>query len=351
MKKGQVGIQFNWIYILIIGGIILLAGISIVPKLKRTATESYVTDVKTYTDLILKTTQLNVQSENLVELGGARFEFTCGYYTIEESEIGHVEIRDVIFSPDTISGKMLGYSKYFQLPFKSEFFTYITSNQVKYVLKDSPEMAALNTSLPSNIDKTTVRNYREIDNENYDKIRYITFEENPRVSQLGSLKNIDDKDVSLVQITPIDPGFSSFSNGDLFESRFKNEYRIYDFGRVTYYIKQGNNFVPIGDVYYVDEASLIAAIYSEDPTRYKCGMKRAFEKLKKVAETRLDRVEKLSSLQQCPYSNAKVRLNEIIRLTTDIKHTKAHYNELYNYAIVLVKDNKVLVKLSCPPVY
>ena len=64
----------------------------------------------------------------------------------------------------------------------------------------------------------------------------------------------------------------------------------------------------------------------------------------------------LQYIRKLELNNSKLignidNLNEIIRLTTDIKHTKAHYNELYNYAIVLVKDNKVLVKLSCPPVY
>lgn len=351
MKKGQINLQFNWIYVLIIGAIILVGGLSIIPKLIKYSTNSYVTNVKMYIGSMLKTNQLNVQGEDLIELGGAQIEFTCDYYLIVESDLGPVPLRDIIFSPSLISGNLLGYSRYFVLPYKTEFFNFITSSNVKYILKDSPSMIGLNTSLPKNINKIVVQNYNEVDNENYDKIRYITFDNIPSVSQLGNLKKIKDKDISLLKITPLDPEFSAFSNGDLLEDRFKNEYRIYDFGKVSYYIKQENSFVLVEDVYYLDESSLIAAVYSEDPTRYKCGMQKSFENLRRTAQTKLERINQLSQIKHCPYSYPEGRLQKIIGLTSNIKHTKEFYNDLYNYGVQLIKDNKVLVKLSCPPVY
>ena len=352
MKRGQIQIQFNWIYIAVVGAIILIAGLSIIPKLKKSATDSFNYDVKSYLDLILKNIQLNPKAESSTELSGVAIKFSCDRYIIDEISS---PLSSIVFSPDKITGNLLGTSRYFEHPFKTELFSFVTGSNIKYVLKESGFVQLINESLPININKIVVKNFKEINNENYDKIRYIAIDEMPDVSQLGDLNGIKDEDVTFLVVSVIDswfgPELRNRFDGFFLEGIEKYSMRIFDFGTIKYYKKTGNSFKEIGEVYFLDEASLLAAIYSENPEMYNCGMLKGFEKFKISAEIKLDRIDELSRIKHCPYMNPATRLNKMIDLTSDIQHTEGFYLDIYYYGTILSKDNKVLMRLSCPLVY
>ena len=352
MKKAQIQMQFNWIYIAVVGAIILIAGLSIVPKIKKSATDSFNYDAKSYIDLILKNIQLNPKAQTTTELSGVEIKFDCESYTIDEIS---TPLSSIVFSPDKISGKMLGYSQYFEHPFKAELFGFVTSSNIKYVLKDSDFIQLINESLPNNMNKVIVQDYKESNNENYDKIRYIVLDTVPSISELGNLDGLKDEDVSVLVINIMDtlnsPELKSRFNGFFLEEQEKSKWNIFGFGTITYYKKQDNKFVKQGEIHFLDEASFIAAIYSESPQRHNCGMEKGFQKYSLSSAIKLNRINELSNIKHCPYLNPATRLTKLIELTSDIQHTNDFYLDIFYNGIILIKDNQVLLRLSCPLVY
>ncbi|MFH2019873.1 MAG: hypothetical protein ABIJ34_00515 [archaeon] len=339
MKKGEFGFHLNWIYVTLIGIVIIISAGGLISSIKRSAEFDLLTDVKAYVDNILKNIQMNNDAESEVNLPNVDVLFECDTLTVRSTESSSIPLTDnVLFSPDKIKNNILGYSLYWYMPFDAEFFSYITSPRVKYTFLESPLSQKLYENVPDNLNKEITNHPTDYSDEKVYKIRYITFDYLPAINILGEFPHVSDKDVSAIKIEVIDDA-ESFPNS---------------FGRVTFHYKKGNNFVADGQVYYFDKATLLGVIYSEDNARYECNLKKALAKLGIMATLKKDKIRVFSNddrYKNCPYERSMVVLNDLATLAGKAEVDQNTLKAVYDQSKLIKNENILLQRLSCPLIY
>ena len=175
-KRGQVELQFNWIFIFIVGVIILGIGINIIPKLQTTSEQSVSIDLQAHLDGMISSIQYDLDAQNSFNLYGQEIYFNCNSYELKNSEVMSASIENsIIFSPNVIQDDLLGFSKLIEQPNKFAYASFLTSPEIKYVLVKSSESEILLNELPNNIDKSLSTNINNIKKSGYYKLKIVTF--------------------------------------------------------------------------------------------------------------------------------------------------------------------------------
>ena len=121
-KKGQIELQFNWIYVAVVGAILLAIFVSIVGGIKKSARTELEIDAITYFDEIFTSMQGSENTEHSVTLPGldikvASTKENCNFYTIDGSSLGGRSTEYVpIFSPNLVKKEILSYSLGWDMP-------------------------------------------------------------------------------------------------------------------------------------------------------------------------------------------------------------------------------------------
>jgi len=330
MKRG-VEIQFNWIFIAIIGGIILIISLTIVPRIKNEARQRLISDVQAHLDNMLNSINFDTQSENEFPLVDEDVVFTCNSYKIGDGQELPTHYHS-IFSPQVIKTRMYGYSLPFEFPFKTTYLSYITSPEVTYYIKESDKGQILFDMIPQ-VTKKLITSYSIQQYGGY-KVRFITF---------GTLPSSFPKAPKKLE------GNITFVVVEDTDDRFPNT-----FGRVRYYDLVGTQFKEVGDAYFLDSATFLGSIYSDSNELYKCNLNKALERWSFVLQIKLDKVKELKThpdLKHCPYEDSIDLLDDTIFKLKEIQDTKQYYKEMFDAANKIRDENIMLERLSCPVIY
>jgi hypothetical protein len=272
MKKGVISIQFNWIFIIIAGAVILLFFFSIVQWQKKSSESKINVAVLTNLDAIFTGAQTAESSTNLITIPDTEIKFDCSNYYIGTTT--KPILGRTIFTPNLIRGtKILTHSLSWNVPFKVTNLLYLTSPQIRYILVEDSTIPVSKNFL-SEIDKSlppkymTIQGNREIamnkevweksalanvqDENNY-KIKFIFFNTDYTDSALANLQDMPNKDVTAIEIK--------------------------DSNEINFYQKQGSTFFYQGTSYYFGNEAIIGAIFAENPEMYDCSIQKAFKKL------------------------------------------------------------------------
>lgn len=328
MKKATIELQFNWIFVLFAGALILGFFILLSTKIQKGSKENLNYELLGYMDEIFTGMEATDESEHLLTLP-ADLEMDCNFFSIKGSSYEGISLQSrIVFGPGLIKKQLVSYSTYWQIPFKTNVFVLFTSPQIQYVIVGSDAPAKkLYQELPENLNKVIVDDLSDFENKNYYKLRFIFFND---PENIGNVK-IPDKDVSAVKIT---------SHGLSYE--FPQGY-----GGVEFYHKIGNTFVSDGSSSYINKAALFGAIYSETKETYECNMNKALARsgiIVDMLDKRLDGIQGVKST--CSYSDAKTKLQEI-KENLQI----SNFAVLYDSQKELNNINMQLQYQSCPLVY
>ncbi len=361
-KRGAIEVQFNWIFILIIGAIILLFFFGIVKTQKKTSETKISATVRRDIKTILTGAGVSTGTSSLVEIPKTKIEYDCEGYSIEKT----APIKPLVsFSPDYMYDiKLMLWALDWNIGYRVTNFLYITSPNIRYVLvfKDNEQkrfVDIINETLPSRFieekkEKKTLMNKEKailIDNKlkdlqdndfedknNY-KVKFVFFNQDP-IIDISELKGMQDYDVTAVEIIPD----SSCSNN------------LDCFGEVKFYVKNNNNFDLEGTSYYIKLPSLIGAIFADLET-YNCNMENSFKRLKLVTEIYLNKtlVLKKYYTETLNYPCITI-MNAIETVLNEIKSssnsfTKTNIENIYNQIITLEDLNDRAIKLSCAEIY
>ena len=268
-KKAQVEIQFNWIYVAIVGVIILAIFVAIANGIRVSSRTKLEADALTYFDEIFVSMQGSENTEHSITLPGLDLEVetsadNCNFYTIEKSKLEGRSTEYVpLFSPDIIKKNILSYSLRWDVPFTANYFLYITSPDIAYVFIGGPELNELRDNLPNHLtafpeEQSNAFSAGSFVNKNYYKVKFISFNQNPESFALdNSVKRLKDDQVTAIDVNP---GQNS----------------------IRFYKKQRDSLRLEGTTYYVDMPTLIAAVYSENMGTYECNMDKALKRLDKI---------------------------------------------------------------------
>lgn len=273
-KKGVVEVQFNWIFILIAGAIILLFFGYLVFQIKGTAEEKTSTTVLSNLEPILTGAGVSTGTLNIVKLPNAEIEVSCERFAI--GSLRSAIESEVIFAPRKIKGReMLTWALEWAVPFRVTNFLYLTSPNIIYVFvydsgNEDLKKALFedNNEFPEEINKQIWSNNElepqlsSIKELNNYEVRFI-FLNTPKMEVASTFSEMDDKDVTALVIDADSPDGT---------------------GKLTFYQKKGSSWQETGETRFLRKPSLIGAIFSYSYEDYVCNMGKAFRRLVHVSD-------------------------------------------------------------------
>jgi hypothetical protein len=309
--KKAFSFPLNWIYAGIVGAAVLMLTVIVVSNMQKSASYAIVSDVKIYADNAFKNIQLNHKTDMSFDLPSVNIIMSCDTFSVDNAESSTLPISDnIIFSPDMLKTKILGYSYVWRVPFETEYFTYVTSPGVRYVFIDSVRARELYDIFPD-VNKGFAD---AVEERNYGT-RYISFSGNPGIENSVYVELLHDH--------------LSFPDS---------------FGKVTY--DDGNS------VHFMDRATLFGALYSQDSETYDCNMKKAMKKLSIIARMKKDKIVSIAPRYgHCPYGSSIEILESMILRSESMETTYTNMKRIFDLSKELKKENMMLQRLSCPMIY
>ncbi len=305
-QKGQIELTFNWMYILIAGGVILLFFVGIVMRQKDVSEQQLGSEVLRILQSIFVGSGVSESTKNFIDTSGLQryeFQFSCEDGVSRFGIVGQGgTVEDVVqptFSPERLqSPRLILWSLPYKMPYKIADLLFVTSENTLYSVfgdddftaqfvkstggdssgSNGPPPADNNSPVSKRDDlKFNVRSV-EADPAGYDSVSLgklyqvrivdvggLVVRENGAVPVL--LKSVPDIKVSAVV-------FSS------------------DHGSVTYFRKRGDVWkrwgepIPVVSLAVDSEknAAAYAAIFAGSPDIYTCNMRKAFARLPLVTK-------------------------------------------------------------------
>ncbi len=352
-NKGFVEIQFNWIFILIIGGIILMFFIGIAERQKSISEVKVSSKVRSDIKTIFTGARSSTGTASIIDLVGKEISYNCEGYSVENLNPAQTGIS---FSPSKIKGfKVTAWSKDWGMPYRISNFLMVTSPNIKYVIiGDSAIAKELNKSLPPNflvkgnnkqllLNKDVIKDTNNIKSEGNYRIRLVFFNHDPVGSEgLLDIITLDNEDVSAINIV-----------GNSLES----------FGELRFYNKINGYWspVPAGISYYLGKESVFAAVFADDYKSYNCNMQRAFKQMSIVSDIYIHRTNSLiKSYQQSGDTTCATQLSLSLDALQSLKSNSEKLSSAISQqetALILQSSselktrNQQLQRLSCREVY
>ncbi|MBL7055543.1 hypothetical protein ISS07_01380 [Candidatus Woesearchaeota archaeon] len=330
-KRGAVEVQFNWIFVLIVGAIILILFSSIILRQKNISETSKNALVLKSLDAILSGAEVSGGTVNIVKIPETKIDFRCNRYSIDKLS-KQLDVMNV-FAPSTIQGdRLITLTKDFSIPYRASNLVYLTSPHHRYSFLGAP--SELKTSIPEDIFSDFFVSLEEISYRGEKKSRFIFFASFSDIVPAEFVR-LKDGDVSALKIT-----------GNL------------DFGTLEFFQKQGSSFVSVGTSKYLTEEALIGAIFSDSSELYDCAMDNVFRKANIITQIYIERTQSLvskysSSQDRClNFANTAYSLNALETLSVESSDfSTANIESMFSASSLLKNQNKQAQLQSCSTIY
>ncbi len=277
-KKGNVEVQFNWIFILIIGAMILVFFGTLIYKQKNISETKTTHEILSKLDVILSETSSTTKTLKKIDMPDVdiTFNYADGTYLLGGQR---QELKGrFLFAPSTFSGDyIVAWTRSWNLGFDIVTFVYLTSPTVRYYLvaEESEFAVEVNSTIERKsddkseeslirMDLITPSQVASLQDKGYSKVRLIFFNQEPKVpsnfvnkgkTQISALKVVEDES---------DPNY----------------------GTVTFYRKTSDGFVtePDAKFNYIGKEMLYGAIFVDDKIGYSYLFNKAMDKLEILAK-------------------------------------------------------------------
>ena len=347
-KKAQIEVQFNWIFVLIVGAIILTFFVVIVTRQRGAAEQVLSRDILNEIETLISGVAVSEGKTFLIELPDVPVVYNCdetcsGAVTIQGSGLQGVAIKEKsVFSPDTLRGqKVVMWSQEFNVPFRATNFFYMTSPQARYLIEKTDFGEFIHDELPPKIiieegiaqpafTKDLFESVNDIQDLNNYKVKLVFFDTDPELP--SSLVNMLDEDVSAIKVD--EP---------------TND--------ITFYQKNVNSFALIGNTKYIERSSLFGAVFAENLETYECMMENAFKNLDVVSQVYAERSLNLQIVYDadptCKAYYDTLYIDEISNVANKgfKGMTSSDFIALQDSLRGLSSQNQFALAFSCAPVY
>jgi hypothetical protein len=329
-KKADVEIQFNWIFVLIAGAVILAFFVSIVNNQKDISEQKIAYTSLTNLETIFIGAESTVGTMHNITIPNIDIKFECDKYYVGETKKDTKDM--VIFAPNIIKGKLMqALTLDFSLPFRLTNMVYLTHPNIRYIFVYKDENKKLfdevNSTLPDNFKRETVTNL-PTDNKNNYKVKVIFFD----TTKTGDFTKLG-TDVKILEV------YSAENNEN---SR-----------KIIFYNSSTTTQTNIS--YYFETSSLIGAIFTEDIDTYNCVMNKALKKAGIVYRIYQKRTDYLASEYSGTCYPHYVNANETLNLLSGKANegvTIGTMSTLTSQSLGILTDkNQNLIYQSCPTIY
>ncbi len=301
-KNAVIEIQFNWIFILIAGALIIGLAFFIIQKQNSITNSRIAEQVMMDMGNVLTGASLSSGIAFYLKVPQTSFQIDCYGMTFfgQPLKFNH----QIVFGPSLLKGNQLTiWNVKWDAPYKVSNFLYFTSPEIRYVFVDDAGnfIEYFNESIPDTINdkgKTVLILRKEIAtsnavvgneirmiNKNNYRIKFVFVDDSivgPDVITLplwtAEMKNVE---VTAIRIRP-DANFG------------EPEQKLDGFGRIEFYQKNNDNkFELKGTTNYFGRAALYGAVFSDNLDNYNCAISESLKKLKIMNEVYMKRTDDL----------------------------------------------------------
>ncbi len=283
MKTAQLSSQFNWIYVLLVGGFILTLFITLSSGQKEVSEKKIDALSMEGITTIFEAARTGNSLSTKIDLSEITMTFTCeefdkespSNYLYSDYSVNSLHRRIpgvVVFAPSTLRGRDLTtWTFAWEMPYKIMNFFYIVNSKTRIYFDLSDENQNLRTAIKESLSSDIIHEFVSSTDELLDAnddLTIIVIDEQTQPSELYDHIKEFNKDVVIVQIKPY---------GVDVPPRNPTAY----FGDIAFYDKDG--IKQETETKYFGLASLYGAILSGNKEYYECTMKKAVERMKRVS--------------------------------------------------------------------
>ncbi len=378
-KKAVIELQFNWLFILIIGAMILLFFVTVIYKQRNIADQRLAARVLNDLESILTGAQVSTSTATRIESARNEIYFdctdcSCSYKISNLFGSGSISYDGkTVFAPTELKGEQyLAWSLDWNMPYKVTNFLYLTSPEYRYTILYNQDVSAAQ-QFAGDIQYNLPDAFTNIKDENayeYDLDTMAPLGIPSKNSYKARLIFVGYEEPNIASITNMIPLIDHLDYLDYRDITAINimEGSKLDYGTVQFYTltKNKERFLLQKKSYYIGIAGLYAAIFSDDPDNYVCPMNSALQRLQHVSSLYQQRTTQLRTRPppcQNWYSQAlnpyftilMTNLNPPPDLTTNADY-EGDFGNLYNNAFQqnangLAFLNSRAQLFSCPEMY
>lgn len=332
-KRGAIELQFNWIFVLIAGAIILIFLVTLINGIKSSGIKKIDVGVLQNMDAVLRTAQeSSINSEEtfrIIEMYGTPVKMICDIDDISSINIKGSEKSTeglIVFSKSDLKGNIYAWTVNWNTPMLVGSFLLLTDERTQYVfVGDSSEIIELYNSFPLNKTKKYISSANGFSCSGFDNCRLIFYRTAP-----DSLPGKS----SAVIINP---------DSDILEDPLNS------YGTILF--KEG---LTTKTSYFLKKESIYGAIFSEDKEYYECTMRKALKRLRFATSILLDRTNEIEGQlnnNRCQeyYINFPGFFNQIKNNADELSEAKI--SAIYTLSKTLERESEDLSRASCPAVY
>ena len=275
MRKSQVSSQFNWVFVLIVGGMFLLIFFTMGRRQTDAADVRISATAISGLSTILESARTGTSLSTIIDIPEIEIEFSCEIIRdniiYSDYRVGPMSKKLPIlptFVPGVLNSRnLITWTMSWDMPFKIMNFLYLANNDMRFFFY-FPDNQFI--SFERLINETFSNNIKHVFARDSDNI----LDYNEEYSIIVIFSNDD----NFVANLDFDPG-----------NRFRKQVRIIQikpsedniFGHVKYFDRNRNQ---VGSqVAYYGLASFYGAIFSESDEFYTCSMLKAMERFKRVS--------------------------------------------------------------------
>ncbi len=331
-KKAQVETSINWIFVLIAGAIILLFFIMILYRMQNTAEKEGYAAVINNLDSIFSGAELSSKLTSLItDIPKHEVRFECQGFSLGGMTGSYNQ--KLVFAPSLLqTNPLLIWSLDWNMPYFISNFLLVTSPSVRYIFiydETNPASNSLKLRieqlLPDKMTAEFLTSASGVRDTGIGYTRMIFLERDPEVPMLMRTKPMTALKVS------------------------KNNL-------LSFYVKSSGAADFIADSeesasIYFDDASLMAAVISDNSEQYNCMMGRAFEKYKRIAYIIDQRVDDLAAALPHCASHYTTAAKDVYEQLFALGDFSTQYANLKQSIDLLEQNNRQLPLYSCPTIY
>ncbi len=336
-KRAQVESQLNWIFILIVGAIILAFFTVIVMKQKTASEAKFAGKISQQLNTILVGAKVSSGTVQEIPTPDLAIRFTCNDYYIgpASQRLGN----KIIFAPENIeANKLITWTRDWNVPFKITSFLYVTTPFIRYiVIGNDGDFAAqeLFEELPQKLNKKI-----------YSMSDYSR----------GAIRNEGDKYVRFIFVNPTEFSFDiplGFEDVDVTGITVGKSISS---GKLQFLVNSGTRLITSGPQFdYIEPEPFFGAIFSTSAKEYECVMERAYNRLNLVTQVYIEKLREIDPVYRrtnCEgfYAN-NVGLIDLNTSTNHFPLTDADYTTIASAKLKLREDNERLQLYSCSLIY
>ncbi len=345
--RGIIDVQFNWVFIAIVGSIIFIFIITIAFSQKSSAEKQADIQISNQITTLLKGKQQSSDVYSEIKFPVKDISFKCeqlgneSYFSFKIANAERTILpSEVIFAPkDSNTNKLIVWTQAFTTGFPVNIFSYVTTpDAIILIIKDAPiapntkgYAEVLSENLPSNITHKIIilSDLNDGKYKGYKNKKIICFNKD-----CGATIT----DYNYLQITP----------------KSQDSSEIFIYGNVTFY-KQGIATLPPykKPLPYITKAGLYGAIFSDTPEYYSCQMQRAinhYEIKRNITEKRLLLIKKDIKNGDCQ-NKIQVILDDNFYKYNKVEFNYNNITALHLNTINLDMRNIDLGLSNCPKMY